>query len=31
MNGLVLILTNELINLSNEVRKKYPRIKEVIF
>jgi len=28
MNGLVLFLTNELINLSNEVRKKYPKIKE---
>jgi len=29
MNGLVLFLTNELINLSNEVRKKHPKIKEV--
>ncbi|ORX59158.1 hypothetical protein BCR36DRAFT_317060 [Piromyces finnis] len=28
MNGLVLFLTNELINLSNEVRKKHPKIKE---
>ncbi|ORX76084.1 hypothetical protein BCR32DRAFT_271491 [Anaeromyces robustus] len=28
MNGLVLFLTNELINLSNEVRKKHPSIKE---
>lgn len=29
MNGLVLFVTNELMNLSNEVKRKYPNIKKV--